>query len=180
MNASESPQPTPLIPGYRLDLVAPACVPGADRWSATAEVEADITEALPYLNAALDGAEYYADAKVLVWKSGGRKYAFRPREVAVAPVEDRDEAGRLIAEAVKIVNDVWRRRADLTPSFDRREPPNVMEIYKLLPRTNCKQCGQPTCMAFAASLRGGGAEVSSCAPLVGENRDEVLRLLGGE
>ena len=33
---------------------------------------------------------------------------------------------------------------------------NVMEVYQLLPKTNCKECGYPTCMAFAMQTGGIG------------------------
>ena len=36
-----------------------------------------------------------------------------------------------------------------------------LEIYKLLPKTNCKECGFPTCLAFAMKLAAEGAELSS-------------------
>ncbi len=42
---------------------------------------------------------------------------------------------------------------------------NAMEIYQLLPRTNCKQCGKSTCMAFAAALLSGEMGVDDCPPL---------------
>ena len=29
---------------------------------------------------------------------------------------------------------------------------NVMEVLKELPRTNCKECSEPTCMVFATKL----------------------------
>ncbi|AGG06294.1 acetyl-CoA decarbonylase/synthase complex subunit gamma [Dehalococcoides mccartyi] len=45
--------------------------------------------------------------------------------------------------------------------------PTGIEIYKFLPRTNCGECGVPTCLAFAMSLAGGRAELSSC-PYVSE------------
>ena len=32
-----------------------------------------------------------------------------------------------------------------------------LEIYKHLPKTNCKECGSPTCLAFAMALAGGKA-----------------------
>ena len=35
-------------------------------------------------------------------------------------------------------------------------------IFKMLPKTNCGECGVPTCMAFAMSLAGGKAELSKC------------------
>jgi acetyl-CoA decarbonylase/synthase, CODH/ACS complex subunit gamma len=37
-----------------------------------------------------------------------------------------------------------------------------IEIFKLLPKTNCGQCGVPTCLAFAMSLAASKAELSKC------------------
>jgi len=40
-----------------------------------------------------------------------------------------------------------------------------IEIFKLLPKTNCGACGVPTCLAFAMSLAAGKAELSKCPHL---------------
>ena len=37
-----------------------------------------------------------------------------------------------------------------------------IQIYKLLPQTNCKDCGFPTCLAFAMKLAAKQAELSLC------------------
>ncbi|CAG0982075.1 partial 4Fe-4S ferredoxin, partial [Anaerolineae bacterium] len=37
-----------------------------------------------------------------------------------------------------------------------------IQIYKLLPQTNCKDCGFPTCLAFAMKLAAKQIELSSC------------------
>ncbi|MCC6187759.1 MAG: acetyl-CoA decarbonylase/synthase complex subunit gamma, partial [Anaerolineales bacterium] len=37
-----------------------------------------------------------------------------------------------------------------------------LDIYKLLPQTNCKECGFPTCLAFAMKLAAKQAELKSC------------------
>ncbi len=42
-----------------------------------------------------------------------------------------------------------------------------IQIFKLLPKTNCKECGVPTCLAFAMNLASGKAELSAC-PYVSE------------
>ena len=34
----------------------------------------------------------------------------------------------------------------------------ALDIYKHLPKTNCKKCGYPTCLAFAMKLAVGKAE----------------------
>ena len=37
-----------------------------------------------------------------------------------------------------------------------------IQIFKLLPKTNCKECGVPTCLAFAMNLASSKAELDSC------------------
>ena len=48
-----------------------------------------------------------------------------------------------------------------------------IEIFKLLPKTNCGECGVPTCLAFAMSLAAGKAELSKCPYLSGEARNKL-------
>ena len=48
-----------------------------------------------------------------------------------------------------------------------------LQIYKLLPRTNCKECGFPTCLAFAMKLAAKQAELAAC-PHVSEEAKEQL------
>ena len=42
--------------------------------------------------------------------------------------------------------------AGIEPKEERTMALSGMQIYKLLPRTNCKECGYPTCLAFAMKL----------------------------
>ncbi len=48
-----------------------------------------------------------------------------------------------------------------------------LEIYKLLPRTNCKKCGQPTCLAFAMKLAAKQAELSACPDVSEESKAKL-------
>lgn len=48
-----------------------------------------------------------------------------------------------------------------------------LDIFKLLPKTNCGDCGVPTCMAFAMKLAQKKAELSQC-PHASEEAKEVL------
>ncbi len=48
-----------------------------------------------------------------------------------------------------------------------------LQIYKLLPQTNCKECGFPTCLAFAMKLAAKQAELSAC-PYVSEEAKAQL------
>lgn len=48
-----------------------------------------------------------------------------------------------------------------------------LQIYKLLPQTNCKECGFPTCLAFAMKLAAKQAELAAC-PYVSEEAKAQL------
>lgn len=48
-----------------------------------------------------------------------------------------------------------------------------IQIYKLLPQTNCKECGFPTCLAFAMKLAAKQVELASC-PYVSEDSKAQL------
>jgi acetyl-CoA decarbonylase/synthase complex subunit gamma len=48
-----------------------------------------------------------------------------------------------------------------------------IQIYKLLPQTNCKECGFPTCLAFAMKLAAKQVELSAC-PYVSESSKAQL------
>ena len=48
-----------------------------------------------------------------------------------------------------------------------------IQIFKMLPKTNCKECGVPTCLAFAMNLASGKAELDSC-PYVSDEAKEKL------
>jgi acetyl-CoA decarbonylase/synthase complex subunit gamma len=52
-------------------------------------------------------------------------------------------------------------------------PLTGIEIFKLLPKTNCGDCGVPTCLAFAMNLASGKVELSAC-PHVSEESKEKL------
>lgn len=145
-------------------------------------LQTDITEILPYLNAALEDGVYDHGAKVLLWESDGIRYAFRPLEIAVAPVVDREAAQEIAQRVTDMVNRVWSRRQEIEPDFEGQRPlPHLLDAYRLLPRTNCKECGYPTCMAYAADLREARAKLAQCAPLsleqYTENRDQLILML---
>ena len=48
-----------------------------------------------------------------------------------------------------------------------------IQIFKMLPKTNCGECGVPTCLAFAMNLASGKAELDAC-PYVSDEARESL------
>jgi len=52
-------------------------------------------------------------------------------------------------------------------------PLTGIAIFKLLPKTNCKKCGEPTCLAFAMKLAAGKAELSLCPDVSEEAKAQL-------
>lgn len=154
-----------LIEQYDLEVFTPPCEPGAERYAARARLMVDISDALPYLNSTLRGAVYHQEAKALTWKKGGHNIAFHAYEIATSNVEDREGAEKELKGLIDLVNRTWERRADITPDTTTRQRPTSMAIFKLLPQTNCKQCGEPTCYTFALKLAVSQMKLADCPPL---------------
>jgi len=52
-------------------------------------------------------------------------------------------------------------------------PLTGIEIFKLLPKTNCGDCGVPTCLAFAMQLASGKVELSACPHVSDESKEKL-------
>jgi len=166
-----------LIEHYDLKVFTPPCDPGAERFSAFAELTVDISEVLPYLNATLRGAVYHRAANALTWKKGGHNVAFHPYQIATSNVEDYDAAVKEIDGLIKSINRTWERRAEITPDYETHQRPPLLTVYKLLPQTNCKQCGEPTCYSFAIKLVASQKKLVACSPLSEPQYTEKLTAL---
>jgi ArsR family metal-binding transcriptional regulator len=166
-----------LVDDFDLEVFTPPCELGAERFAARARLKAPITEVLPYLNATLRGAVYNPAAGALTWKKAGHNIAFHAYEIATSNVEDRDAAVQELGGLVDLVNRTWERRDEIVPDLDTHQRPALMQVYKLLPKTNCKACGEPTCFTFALRLAAAQVKVDSCPVLFEPARAENLERL---
>ena len=170
-----------LIDDFDLEVFTPPCEPGAERYAARARLTIDISGVLPYLNATLRGAVYLPAANALTWKKGGHNIAFHAYEIATSNVEDRDAAVQELRGLVDLVNRTWERRAETTPDLKIHQRPTPMAVYNLLPRTNCKACGEPTCFTFALRLAAAQVEIEACPelfePVQAQNLAELRTML---
>ena len=173
-----------LITDYQFQLDEAPCAPGWAVYSVQIILPADISAVFPYLNAVLDDTWYDHENQTLIGSENGRRHAFRSNEIKVAGVTDHAQAKQIAIETVDRVNRVWQERANITPSFAERKLPAVIDIYKLLPRNNCKQCGYLTCLAYAADLRNGIVRLEQCPLLLqseyAENKDQLMNLLSSD
>lgn len=168
-----------LIKSFTLELGDPECLPTAQGlwYRAVASFDADASCVMPYLNAVIDRAEYNRRNSYIRWKELARAHILRRNELAVAPVQDREHAREIIEKAVATVNDAWARKDEIEPDFKERSRLPALEIFKLLPRTNCGECGLASCMAFAVEVSQGKLQASDCPALACEEYAESLERL---
>jgi ArsR family metal-binding transcriptional regulator len=159
-----------LLTGYRKNIFRPKCNPSFESVHCIARLNEDITEVLPYLNAMLGGTEYYLDPPEVMFRHYGKIIKVGAREIAINALEDEEDAERMLTWLKDQINEAWANRENIVPKHECRRKPKLIEILKLLPRTNCKKCGRATCTVFAAQVAEGGLGPEHCPELTEENR----------
>ena len=168
-----------LLSGYTKTIFRPECNPSFESVHCIARLNEDVGAVLPYLNAVLGGAEYFKDPPEVMFRHHGKIIKVGAREIAVNALKDEDEADRILQWMKTEINQAWDNRAGITPCFTGKTKPKVIEILRRLPRTNCKKCGRPTCMVFAAQAAEGGRGAEHCPELSEENREKLAAYLAG-
>jgi ArsR family metal-binding transcriptional regulator len=145
------------------------CIADPTKIRVVAEFSDDVSEVMPYLNTLLKNANYSREAKVLHFNLEHRMITLYPRVLTMAKADDEADARRVINWLTDLVNDAWRRHHEIEPSYEMRPMARPLDVYVLLPRDNCKRCGEATCMAFAFRLLQHRGAVGEC-PLLAEER----------
>ncbi|MFC2014737.1 (Fe-S)-binding protein [Chloroflexota bacterium] len=165
-----------IIDKYEITLVEAGCAPGSARYGALLSFDSDISAVMPYLNEVMDNPRYDHDNRILIVRESEQAYAIRPKEINIARANNLQQAQELATGIVDKINSTWQERDGITPRFSERKIPAVIDIFKLLPKNNCKECGCTTCLAFAAEVAQGKSFLENCPPLTTEGREKMLVL----
>lgn len=163
-------------------IVLSDCNPSSQKINAIVDLSEDIREVLPYLNTVLKGFQYDAEEKILTVKRAGRLITFRPRQIALTKLEDENEAELVLEELIQILNKTDENKDRIKPTYTSRPILRPLDVFKLLPGKNCKECGEPTCMAFALRLVNDELEWEKCLLLLTKefeiNRQKLMEAMG--
>jgi ArsR family metal-binding transcriptional regulator len=141
-----------LITSLRLVRTLP-CLAEPGRLIVIGESDQPLDGAMPLINAVLPNViSYNPLAGVLTLRRQPGLITFYPQKVMITQVADVDEGLELLAAARELINRIWERRNQIQPKPEGRQVPRPLDIYELLPRSNCGYCGEATCMAFAFGL----------------------------
>ncbi len=144
------------------------CVADREKIRLFAEIPADVRSLLPYLNAKLANATYIPERHTLTFMKGGRLVTVYPRKVSIAKADDVADAERVLEWLAERLDFVHEHRDEIEPVTGRRMRIGPLDIYGWLPQTNCGQCGEVSCLAFALLLLQEKHRLADCKPLYRE------------
>ena len=150
-----------LLQRYTKEFVRPPH-PEAKHLRCFARLDDDISEVMPYLHNALKGHQFFPDTQSLTLKYQDRLVTLYSREIHINIVKDAEEAEVILTWLQEAVNQTWREKDAIQPNWEATHTPPMLPILKLLPRTNCHQCGEATCLVFAQQVAAREKCPSDC------------------
>jgi len=166
-----------LLQRYTKKIFRPACNPGFESVHCIAHLEPDISEVLPYLNALLGGFEYLKNPPAVIFRSQRKLITVHGNKIAINALRDEAEADKILEWLKREINEAWKNRESIAPIYEGAPKPKIIEILKLLPRANCRECGEPTCMVFAARMAEGVKGYKDCPPVGAENKQRLEKYM---
>ena len=154
-----------LLETYRLEIFNNECMPGAMSVQCFAHLDQEVTEALPFLNAELGGFTYIQDPPAVTFRLHGKLLTVHGKKIAVNALKDETEARKIVEWMKNEINRAWENRDNIKPRFEGMPRPQVIQILKYLPQTNCRECGEPTCLVFATRVAEGVKDSDDCPAL---------------
>ncbi len=165
-----------LLNSYKITRTLP-CLADPEKIRVIAEVSGEIYEAFPYLNATLKGCIYNHPALTLTIKKDGQLFTLHARHITLAKIEDENEAEEILRWLRDLINETYEKRDQIEPNYSKGAELKALDIFRLLPGTNCRKCDELTCLAFAVKLVGQEINIEKCIPLFSEEYQEKRNVL---
>ncbi len=154
-----------IIPGAvrRSGSNSPSNAPGV--WSLSFKLNQNVAPLFPYINGEMEGALWYEHPGHIRFLYEDYRCLLYPEQASAHFFETRADAQSFPGRFTDLLNSIDAKKENIRPCFDCIFKVPVMDILKILPKTNCRECGYPTCMAFAAAVAGGKAMADQCPAL---------------
>ncbi len=154
----------PYLQFIKLLHIAP-CLAEPGKFAVTGKPSRSLAEVLPYLAALPNVIGFNPQALRLAFRRPRGFIVLCPSRISITQVRDADEGQALFTVWMEAINDTWENRSSLRPVQASKKPHNHLDIYALLPQTNCRQCGETSCRIFAVGLAMHKHALAECRPL---------------
>jgi ArsR family metal-binding transcriptional regulator len=175
-----------LFPGRLVETIlmgeVSICVADTNKIKFIAQADRPLGEVLSILYLYLPNANYSDGLGMVSYKQNQRlATVFSTGKISMTYVNDKQEAERLVEELRGLINRaITHHIIHGSPDprlIDAKRRLSVKTVYDNLPRTNCKECGEDSCYAFAIRLTNGDLSLDSCSPLRAAPNVEKATLL---
>lgn len=161
------------------------CNAHPERIKVIAKTSADLADLMPYLVTVLrqkvKSVLYNRAAGTVTFKIDRHIFTVHGRKVAITYLEDLDQANKFFTWCQEVVNETEVMKEGIEPTLESNKPLTPLDIYKYLPKTNCRRCGDATCLAFATKISRQDASIEKCGVLKEDNfqeaREKLLSIL---
>jgi ArsR family metal-binding transcriptional regulator len=168
-----------LLKSYQKEIFRPECNSAFESLHCIAHLDQDISGVLPFLNAELGGFDYVKEPPAVIFKSQGRLIAVHGDKIAINALKDEAQADKILKWLVGEINSAWQNRHRIEPCFEGVPKPNVVDLLKCLPQTNCRDCNCPTCLVFACRLAEGVKGPHDCPHLDDGGHQKLNGMMAG-
>ena len=165
-----------LLNSYKITRILP-CIADPEKIRVIAEVSDEIHEVFPYLNAVIKGCIYNHPALTLTIRNEEKLITLHTKHVTMTLIEDEKEAHEMLNWVKDLINQTYQNKDQIEPNYSEGGQLKPSDIQKLLPGTNCKECGFRSCLAFAFKLVDQKIEIVKCLPLFSDQFKEKRKVL---
>ncbi|HPC89728.1 MAG TPA: (Fe-S)-binding protein [Methanothrix sp.] len=141
------------------------CIADSSKFRVIARLQPPLGGALKLLEPIFPRARYSERIGALIIQRGSILITiYSTGSVTMTMIGSGEEARRLLDELKTAINQAIVR--GVTPAAREKVKVDHAEIYKYLPGTDCRICGEQSCYAFAIRLVAGEASLNRCSPLL--------------
>lgn len=121
-----------------------------------------VAELMPYINGTINSAVYNHEAGWLTYRMGEKIVTLYDKRIAVTKLLNEMDAYETLDVIKNTINEIEGKKDSIVPSMEMKKMPTPLDIFKLLPKKNCRECGEITCLSFAGKVLTGQARLEKC------------------
>lgn len=163
------------------------CTAHASRIRIKAQLSKDISEIFPYINSKLKSCIYNNKVPNLSFTQDGKIITLFKKSLTITKLINETDAYEMLDIVKDMINDIYESKNNIKPLYETNKLPSPIEIYKILPKLNCKKCGEMTCMSFANKVLKNQISIKKCLPIHNscnqknlEKLEDIITMLGYE
>ncbi len=150
------------IRGYTDFSLEKAGVMRSNLYGAHFRLDKDVRRLFPYINRAAMDPKYFDNPEYIQFTLDQFQCTLYPCDVIATAFRDKQQALNFIDQLFNFLNHIYENKNKIIPDYKKIKETSILDIYRILPQTNCRECGYAACLAFAGALSKGRTSPDKC------------------